>query len=140
MDRRRKGELFEEIRRDHAAGETIKKLAKKYGVHQRMVRQAVASAIPPERYIPNPALPLLFFDNPLSIGPNQNVSNATTQTLADSVSLQTNTQYMLIAEVDSESSGQNVVPEPSTVILLGTTVAGFLLRERLRRRLRFSSY
>ena len=42
-------ELFEEIRRDYAAGETIKKLAKKYGVHRRMVRQALDSAIPPER-------------------------------------------------------------------------------------------
>ena len=42
-------ELFEEIRRGHAAGETIKGLAKKYGMHRRMVRQAIASAIPPER-------------------------------------------------------------------------------------------
>ena len=42
-------ELFEEIRRRYAAGETIKGLAKKHGVHRRMVRQAVASAIPPER-------------------------------------------------------------------------------------------
>ena len=42
-------ELFEEIRRGHAAGETIKGLGKKYGVHRRMVRQAIASAIPPER-------------------------------------------------------------------------------------------
>ncbi|MGH9664064.1 MAG: hypothetical protein ACRD9L_06550 [Bryobacteraceae bacterium] len=42
-------ELFEEIRRDYAAGETIKKLAKKYGMHRRMVRQALASAIPPKR-------------------------------------------------------------------------------------------
>ena len=49
MDRRRKVELFEQIRRDHAAGEPIKKLAKKYGVHRRMVRQAIAAAIPPER-------------------------------------------------------------------------------------------
>jgi transposase len=49
MDRRRKVELFEEIRRDYAAGETIKKLAKKYGVHRRMVRQALADAIPPGR-------------------------------------------------------------------------------------------
>jgi transposase len=49
MDRRHKVELFEEIRRDHAAGETIKQLAKKYGVHRRMVRQAIAGAIPPER-------------------------------------------------------------------------------------------
>jgi len=49
MDRRLKVELFEEIRRGHAAGETIKGLAKKYGVHRRMVRQAIASAIPPGR-------------------------------------------------------------------------------------------
>jgi len=49
MDRRRKVELFEEIRRGHAAGETIQGLAKKHGVHRRMVRQAVANAIPPEK-------------------------------------------------------------------------------------------
>jgi hypothetical protein len=42
-------ELFEAIRRGHAAGETIKGLAKKHGVHRRMVRQAIANAIPPER-------------------------------------------------------------------------------------------
>src|SRR5882724_3201654 len=49
MYRRLKVELFEEIRRGHAAGETIKGLAKKHGVHRRMVRQAIANAIPPER-------------------------------------------------------------------------------------------
>ena len=42
-------ELFEEIRRGHAAGETIQGLSKRHGVHRRMVRQAIASAIPPER-------------------------------------------------------------------------------------------
>ena len=42
-------ELFEEIRRDYAAGEAINGIAKKYGVHRRMVRQALASAIPPLR-------------------------------------------------------------------------------------------
>jgi transposase len=49
MDRRRKVELFEEIRRGYAAGETIQGLAAKHGVHRRMVRQAIANAIPPER-------------------------------------------------------------------------------------------
>jgi hypothetical protein len=49
MDRRKKVELFEELRRGYAAGETILGLAKKHGVHRRMVRQAIASAIPPER-------------------------------------------------------------------------------------------
>lgn len=42
-------ELFEEIRRGYAAGETILGLAKQYQVHRRMVRQALASAIPPQR-------------------------------------------------------------------------------------------
>jgi len=42
-------ELFEEIRRGYAAGETIRALAKQYGVHRRMVRQAVESATPPNR-------------------------------------------------------------------------------------------
>jgi len=49
MDRRNKVELFEEIRRGYEAGETIKGLAKKHGVHRRMVRQAITSSIPPER-------------------------------------------------------------------------------------------
>ena len=49
MDRRRKVELFEVIRRGYASGETIQGLSKKHGVHRRMVRQALASAIPPER-------------------------------------------------------------------------------------------
>jgi hypothetical protein len=50
MERRRKVELFEEIRREHAQGAgTIRAVAKKLGVHRRMVRQALASAIPPKR-------------------------------------------------------------------------------------------
>jgi len=42
-------ELFEMIRRGHAAGETIRQLATQHKVHRRMVRQALDSAIPPER-------------------------------------------------------------------------------------------
>src|ERR1700681_2761243 len=49
MDRRTKVELFEEIRRGYTAGETIQGLAKRHEVHRRMVRQAIASAIPAER-------------------------------------------------------------------------------------------
>jgi transposase len=53
MDRRRKVELFEEIRREYRLGVgTIQGVAKKLGVHRRMVRQALASAIPPERKRP----------------------------------------------------------------------------------------
>jgi len=49
MERRVKMELFEMIRRGHAAGETIRQLAKKHNVHRRMVRQALESALPPDR-------------------------------------------------------------------------------------------
>jgi transposase len=49
MHRRGKVELFEEIRRGHAAGETILALARKYEVHRRMVRQALANAVPAAR-------------------------------------------------------------------------------------------
>src|SRR5450755_208824 len=50
MDRRTKVELFEAIRREyvHGAG-TILGAARKLGVHRRMVRQALVSAVPPER-------------------------------------------------------------------------------------------
>jgi transposase len=53
MDRRRKVELFEEIRREHGYGAgTVRSVAKKLGVHRRTVRQALSSAIPPERKVP----------------------------------------------------------------------------------------
>jgi hypothetical protein len=51
MDRRRKVELFEEIRLEHARGTgSIRAVAKKLGVHRRLVRQALASAIPRGRW------------------------------------------------------------------------------------------
>lgn len=42
-------ELFEQVRREYADGETIAALSRKHGIHRRMVRQALAAAIPPER-------------------------------------------------------------------------------------------
>ena len=43
-------ELFEEIRREYEFGEgTIKGVARKLGVHRRMVREAVRNAVPPPR-------------------------------------------------------------------------------------------
>jgi hypothetical protein len=50
MQRREKVELFEQIRREYEFGVgTIKGVARKLGVHRRMVRQALADAQPPER-------------------------------------------------------------------------------------------
>jgi hypothetical protein len=54
LDRRRKVELFEQIRREFEFGSkaSIKSVARKFGVHRRMVRQALADADPPGRKVP----------------------------------------------------------------------------------------
>lgn len=53
MERRLKVELFEQIRREYEHGcGTIIGTAQKFGVHRRMVRQALESALPPERKKP----------------------------------------------------------------------------------------
>jgi len=50
MDRSAKVELFEQMRREYAFGiGTIRGVASKFGVHRRQVRQALESAVPPER-------------------------------------------------------------------------------------------
>ena len=50
MKRRAKVELFEQIRSEYEFGiGTIKGVARKLGVHRRMVRQALTDAQPPER-------------------------------------------------------------------------------------------
>ncbi len=53
MERRLKVELFEQIRREYEHGcGTIIGTAQKFGVHRRMVRQAIECALPPERKKP----------------------------------------------------------------------------------------
>jgi transposase len=51
MERRvRKVEMYEEIRREYEQEKgSIRGIAKKLGVHRRMVREAVGNAVPPER-------------------------------------------------------------------------------------------
>ena len=82
--------------------------------------------------------PVLFFDNLLTIGPNDSMSAMGTRTLSAFVTLDPGTTYNFIAEVDSESSGLSQVPEPSSLFLVLTAFVFsallFARRERGRRR------
>jgi transposase len=60
--RRRKAtvELFEEIRREYEFGiGTIQGVARKFGVHRRLVREALNDAVPPQKAMPPRARPRL---------------------------------------------------------------------------------
>jgi transposase len=60
VDRNAKVELFEQLRREHEFGiGTVAGVAGKFGVHRRMVRQAIAGAVPPPRHYPQRARPKL---------------------------------------------------------------------------------
>jgi hypothetical protein len=60
VDWRAKVDLFEQLRREHEFGiGTIAGVAAKFGVHRRLVRQAIASALPPKHHYPPRAKPKL---------------------------------------------------------------------------------
>ena len=60
MDWNAKVELFEQLRREHEFGVgTIAGVAAKFGMHRRMVRQAIAGALPPPHRYPQRAKPKL---------------------------------------------------------------------------------
>ncbi|WP_146113978.1 MULTISPECIES: hypothetical protein [unclassified Microbacterium] len=59
-------ELFAEIRRASGVeGFSMNALAKRFGVHRRMIRQALASPFPPERKAPERRAPKLGAFQPL---------------------------------------------------------------------------
>jgi hypothetical protein len=60
VDWNAKVELFEQLRQEHEFGVgTIAGVAAKFGVHRRMVRQALAGALPPAHRYPRRAKPKL---------------------------------------------------------------------------------
>lgn len=60
MDWKAKVDLFEQLRREHEFGiGTIAGVAAKFGVHRRMVRQALAGAVPPVHQYPPRTKPKL---------------------------------------------------------------------------------
>jgi hypothetical protein len=60
VDWKAKVELFEQLRREHEFGVgTIAGVAAKFGVHRRVVRRAIASALPPTQHYPERAKPKL---------------------------------------------------------------------------------
>lgn len=53
MLKRSKVKLYEQIRKAHEREElSVRELARRVGVHRRDVRQALASAVPPDRKVP----------------------------------------------------------------------------------------
>jgi transposase len=60
VDWKAKVELFEQLRQEHEFGVgTVAGVAAKFGVHRRMVRQAIAGAVPPQHSYPARARPRL---------------------------------------------------------------------------------
>ena len=60
MDWKAKVDLFEQLRREHEYGiGTIAGVAAKFGVHRRVVRRAIAGALPPVQHYPERTKPKL---------------------------------------------------------------------------------
>jgi hypothetical protein len=60
VDWKAKVDLFEQLRREHEFGiGTIAGVAAKFGVHRRVVRRAIAGALPPPQHYPERTKPKL---------------------------------------------------------------------------------
>ena len=68
-------ELFEEMRREYEFGiASIAGVARKFGVHRRLVREAIGTAVPQQRPMPERPRPTMepvaeFIDGILEAGP-----------------------------------------------------------------------
>jgi transposase len=99
MDRRAKVELFEEIRREYRNGVgSIRAIAKKFGVHRRMVRQALKDALPPERKNPDRSRPKL--------GPVQSFIDEILESDRQAPRKQRHTAHRIYVRIDQELSNK----------------------------------
>ena len=79
--------------------------------------------------------PILFFDDPLSIGANQSTGYIARPTLTTSLVLQPNALYSFDLDMGGEVSGASLVtPEPASVALLFTAAVLTAAISRQRRR------
>ena len=75
--------------------------------------------------------PELFYDNPVTIGPNTAMSSPYSNTLTNSLMIAENTPYTFILTLDAESSGVNAaVPEPSLFVLTAIGLAALVLARK----------
>jgi transposase-like protein len=97
MDRRAKVELFEEIRREYrnAVG-SIRAIARKFGVHRRLVLQALKDALPPERKNPDRSCPKL--------GPVQSFIDEILEANRRAPGKQRHTAHRIYVRIDQELS------------------------------------
>jgi hypothetical protein len=87
--------------------------------------------------------PYLFFDSPISVGPSASIvspfcygtGSGCSPSLSNSVMLDYNTPCSLYIEIDAETSGYSVTPEPPAAVLLFTALLGIAMFGWAERRL-----
>ncbi len=118
--------LFEEIRRGHGGGASIRSLADTHGVHRRTVRQAIADATPPPRKTPERDAPVLgpwkdtirsWLEADVGVPPKQrHTARRVWERLVGEHGVQVgeSTVRRFVAEVKAELTDRPVVAVPQT--------------------------